>query len=93
MTASAAISVEQQLRQERDRFIAFGTWKWIETHLKTGGAPVLGWFGGYYDLKRYRNCDFYAGVTRDIVRHIGEKSGAPERSLTSTPAIANPCFS
>lgn len=48
---------------------------------ETGGAPVLGWFGGYYDLKRYRHCDFYAGVTRDIVRHIGEKSGAPERSF------------
>lgn len=47
----------------------------------TGGVPVLGWFGGYYDLKRYRHCDFYAGVTRDIVRHIGEKSGAPERSF------------
>jgi para-nitrobenzyl esterase len=23
-----------------DRFIAFGTWKWLETHLKTGKAPV-----------------------------------------------------
>jgi para-nitrobenzyl esterase len=23
-----------------DRFIAFGTWKWIETHLGTSGAPV-----------------------------------------------------
>ena len=44
-------------------------------------VPVLGWFGGYYDLKRYRNCDFYAGVTRDIARHITEKSGLPERSF------------
>jgi para-nitrobenzyl esterase len=23
-----------------DRFIAFGTWKWIELHLRTSGAPV-----------------------------------------------------
>ena len=23
-----------------DRFIAFGTWKWLETHLKTGGQAV-----------------------------------------------------
>jgi para-nitrobenzyl esterase len=23
-----------------DRFIAFGTWKWIEMHLRTSGAPV-----------------------------------------------------
>lgn len=42
-------------------------------------APVLGWFGGYYDLKRYTNCDFYAGVTRDLVRHIIEKTKTPER--------------
>jgi len=42
--------------------------------------PVLGWFGGYYDLKNYRNCDFYMGVTRDIVRHIGEASGHPDRA-------------
>ena len=41
--------------------------------------PVLGWFGGYYDLKRYRNCDFYAGVTRDLVRHITEKTKTPQR--------------
>lgn len=39
------------------------------------GVPVLGWFGGYYQLKNYRHADFYMGVTRDIVRHIGEASG------------------
>jgi glycosyltransferase involved in cell wall biosynthesis len=44
-------------------------------------VPVLGWFGGYYDLKRYKNADFYAGVTRDIARHIAEASGKPERSF------------
>ncbi len=42
-------------------------------------VPVLGWFGGYYDLKNYKNCDFYMGVTRDIARHISEKSETPER--------------
>ncbi len=47
---------------------------------KQSEIPALGWFGGYYDLKNYENCDFYMGVTRDIVRHIGEKSGAPERA-------------
>lgn len=40
--------------------------------------PVLGWFGGYYDLKRYKNCQYFAGVTRDIRRHLVEKSGTPE---------------
>jgi glycosyltransferase involved in cell wall biosynthesis len=44
-------------------------------------VPVLGWFGGYYKLKRYRSCDFYMGVTKDIVAHIGRESGRPERTF------------
>ncbi|MCB1784501.1 MAG: glycosyltransferase [Alphaproteobacteria bacterium] len=45
------------------------------------GVPVLGWFGGYYDLKRFQACDYYMGVTRDIVRHIDAQSGKPEKSF------------
>lgn len=41
--------------------------------------PVLGWFGGYYDLKYYRSCDFFMGVTKDIVRYIGDKTTKPDR--------------
>jgi glycosyltransferase involved in cell wall biosynthesis len=33
-------------------------------------VPVIGWFGGYYDIKRYKSCDFHVGVTKDLVRHI-----------------------
>ena len=44
-------------------------------------VPVLGWFGGYYDLKRYRAVDFYMGVTKDIARHIVEKSDQPDRTF------------
>lgn len=42
--------------------------------------PTLGWFGGYYDLKNYKNCQFYMGVTKDIVSHIIRETNAPERS-------------
>ena len=64
------------------------------------GVPVLGWFGGYYKLKNYANCDFYMGVTRDVVRHIGEASGAPDRtylghtfgSLDEAPAVKRKQF-
>lgn len=42
--------------------------------------PVLGWFGGYYDLKNYSNSNYYMGVTRDIVRHIGEATGKPDHA-------------
>jgi glycosyltransferase involved in cell wall biosynthesis len=44
-------------------------------------APRLGWFGGYYDLKNYKNCNFYMGVTRDIVRHINSHTGKPDRAF------------
>ncbi len=39
-------------------------------------AVHVGWFGGYYDLKRYRGCDWFIGVTRGIVEHI-VNHGAP----------------
>ena len=45
------------------------------------GIPVLGWFGGYYDLKNYKTSDFYMGVTRDIVRHIKENIKDPSRAF------------
>ena len=36
----------------------------------------IGWFGGYYDLKRFRKADYFVGCTYDIARHIAEK-GVP----------------
>jgi glycosyltransferase involved in cell wall biosynthesis len=42
-------------------------------------CPVLGWFGGYYDLKYYRRADFLAGVTRDIVRDLVARGAPPDR--------------
>jgi len=44
-------------------------------------VPTLGWFGGYYDLKNYKNCDFYMGVTKGIVRHIIEQTNKPHKSF------------
>lgn len=48
---------------------------------KNTAIPVLGWFGGSYDLKRFRTCDYYMGVTKNIVQHIVEKSGTPDRAF------------
>ena len=39
-------------------------------------CPALGWFGGYYHLRRFRAVDWFTGVTPDIAAHI-ERSGAP----------------
>lgn len=64
-------------------------------------VPVLGWFGGYYSLKRYSTSDCYMGVTRDIGRHLVEKSRTPERcfvvhtfgTLETNPPVTKAEFS
>lgn len=40
-------------------------------------APVIGWFGGYYDLKYYRTADYFMAVTQDICDTL-VKNGAPK---------------
>ncbi len=33
----------------------------------------IGWYGGYYKLERFHNCDYHVGLTKDLVRHIREQ--------------------
>lgn len=42
--------------------------------------PVIGWFGGYYDPKRFRRCTHFVGVTKGIVAHMVEQGVAPDRA-------------
>lgn len=46
------------------------------SYMTRGRAVNLGWFGGFYDLKYYRNCDHLAGMSADMRDHI-VKSGWP----------------
>jgi glycosyltransferase involved in cell wall biosynthesis len=39
-------------------------------------CPVIGWFGGYYDPKNFKNCTHFVGVTQGIVDHMLDK-GVP----------------
>jgi len=48
------------------------------SYARPGHAPNIGWFGGYYDLKYYRNCQYYVGVTYDLQRHIIASGAPPE---------------
>ncbi|MBN8890353.1 MAG: glycosyltransferase [Rhodospirillales bacterium] len=45
-------------------------------------APVVGWFGDYYDLKYFRTADSFIAVTPDITRHIVAAGAPPERCFT-----------
>lgn len=40
-------------------------------------ARSIGWYGGYYKLARFRNCEWHVGLTIDLLRHIREQ-GVPE---------------
>jgi len=40
-------------------------------------ARSIGWYGGYYKLSRFRNCEWHVGLTIDLLRHIREQ-GVPE---------------
>ncbi|MBL3676231.1 MAG: glycosyltransferase [Alphaproteobacteria bacterium] len=42
-------------------------------------VPVLGWFGGPYDLKYYCTVTHFAGVTRGLREYLVEKTGRAER--------------
>jgi len=42
----------------------------------SGVRATIGWFGGYYDPRRFRACSQFVGVTRDIVAHM-VRQGVP----------------
>lgn len=43
-------------------------------------ARSIGWYGGYYKIKRFQNCAYHVGLTKDLVRHIREQ-GAEEGNI------------
>lgn len=51
-------------------------------------AKSVGWYGGYYKRSRFKNCDWHAGMTRDLVRHIIAE-GAPKERVVMLSSYAN----
>lgn len=43
--------------------------------------PVIGWFGGYYDPKHFKNCTHFVGVTPAIVAHQVAKGVAADKAF------------
>lgn len=52
----------------------------------TGPRAVIGWFGGYYDPRRFRRCSHFVGVTQDIVAHM-VRNGVPAPSAHFIPTF------
>ena len=47
-------------------------------------CPVVGWFGGYYDLKYYRSSDVFVGVTKDITQSMKDRGAPADRVFCNT---------
>jgi hypothetical protein len=43
-------------------------------------AKSIAWYGGYYKLARFANCEWHVGLTKDLLRHIREQGVAENRS-------------
>lgn len=43
-------------------------------------ARSIGWYGGYYKLARFTNCEWHVGLTIDLLRHIREQGVSDDRS-------------
>ena len=49
-------------------------------------APVIGWFGGYYDPAHFGRCSHFVGVTPGIVAHMVEH-GVPRQTAHYVPTF------
>ena len=43
-------------------------------------AKSIAWYGGYYKLKRFANCAWHVGLTKDLLRHIRSQGVGEDRS-------------
>jgi len=53
-------------------------------------CPVLGWLGGYYNLRRFRSADFLMGITPHMTRHLLQRGSPPHRTFLVHPFGAVP---
>ena len=72
--ASDAEAVESAAALASDMFIGYGTWKWIETHARTGQAPVYRFsFDRKIPVAAGEQVNGMPATARDIgARHAGE---------------------
>ena len=64
-----------------DRFIAFGTWKWIDVAAQTGGKPVYRYF---YERARPKMTAEFAGATANLAGGVTRNS-SPVRDAPPPP--------
>jgi glycosyltransferase involved in cell wall biosynthesis len=40
----------------------------------------IGWFGGYRQMKDFKTCEHFVGITPDLIHHIGEGGADPAKT-------------
>lgn len=88
--ATDAEAIESAAALASDLFIGYSTWKWIETHLQTAGAPLYRYsFDRKIPVAPGATVNGMPATSRDIgARHAGEIEyvfGALELSLPAVP--------
>jgi para-nitrobenzyl esterase len=88
--ANDAEALESAAALASDMFIGYSTWKWLETHAKTGGAPVFRYsFDRKIPVPAGHTVNGMPATARDIgARHAGEIEyvfGALAQSLPTVP--------
>ena len=48
--------------------------------MRTPDCRNIGWFGGYRQMKDFRACDDFIGITPDLMRHLKEGGADPART-------------
>ena len=80
--SSDSIAVRSAFDYAGDRFIAYSTWEWLETHAKTGHAPVYRY---YFDLgspgDRNHTTNMGAFHSDDIEYVFGTLDSRPEMKI------------
>lgn len=85
-----AEALESAAALASDLFIGYATWKWVETHQKTGGAPVYRFsFDRKIPVPADHKVNGFPATARDVgARHAGEIEyvfGALKLSLPNVP--------
>ena len=89
-SSTDADALESAAALASDLFIGYGTWRWIEMHQKTGGAPVYRYsFDRKIPVPADHTVNGMPATARDVgARHAGEIEyvfGALEQSLPKVP--------
>lgn len=64
----------------RPNLAQFWTGRAARLAVRDGACRNIGWFGGYRQMKDYRACDDFIGITPDLMRHLAEGGADPART-------------